>query len=370
MPTHAETIAMRAPQSQAGAVMTDPRLVRVQELRDSIRGIVNRYPGPAQDAELLRESLITSLTYDMAQGRSNFGATLRDPFAPKHIDGLSDEASPDTVYVSPFPKATVVADAAVTFGIPETQEVYVLLERKLKDPKNPQLGLKDEFVLPGGHMEVHAPNEPGANTVRFFDQNLAATVRREIQEETGLALPENYTPASLGLGSDYGIHGDPREHAVADFRHVNMTGSRADFEQLKNSLRPGSDAAELVWVNAKDFEYHPSTPPQPFGSTVSRYHANVMLDGQRKHINVRDDHGDVLDKAVGLARNQLMLERQKQHGFSEPPAAIPSTSLGAQADALHKEQVNALDRFLTQSKGNWQSRVAAQQASPTAGRTH
>jgi ADP-ribose pyrophosphatase YjhB (NUDIX family) len=336
---------MQARQTNAGAVMTDPRLVDMQNVRDSVLGIVNRYAGSEQDRNLLRESLITSLTYSMPQGRDQFGAVMRDPFAPASLPGLADGAQPNTVYVSPFPKATVVTDVAVTYAIPETQEVFVLLERKLKDPQKPQLGLKEEFILPGGHLEAHTPNEPHMTT-RPFDKDLAETARRELREETHLNLPDSYIPKSLGIGSEYGVNGDAREHPIVDFRHVNMTGSKADFEALKQSMKADSDAAEILWVNAKDLEFHPDTPRQSFGSTISRYHVNTTINGQPKHLPLRDDHGDMLDKAVAEARNRLVIERQTQHGYTESPIATPSTAFGPQADALHREQIAYMDQAI------------------------
>lgn len=341
---------MQAHQTNAGAVMADPRLVNIQNVRDSVLGIVNRYAGNEQDRNLLRESLITSLTYSMPQGRDQFGAVLRDPFAPATLPGLAEGAKANTVYVSPFPKATVVTDVAVTYAIPETQEVFVLLERKLKDPQKPQLGLKEEFILPGGHLEAHTPNEPHMTT-RPFDKDLAEAARRELREEANLSLPDSYIPKTLGIGSEYGVNGDAREHPIVDFRHVNMTGSKADFEALKQSMKAGSDAAEILWVNAKDLEFHPDTPRQAFGSTISRYHVNTTINGQHKHLPLRDDHGDMLDKAVAEARNRLIIERQTQHGYTEAPVATPSTAFGPQADALHREQIAYMDQVI-QNPGN------------------
>jgi 8-oxo-dGTP pyrophosphatase MutT (NUDIX family) len=359
---------MQPHQTQAGAVLADPNLLELQKVRDSILGIVNRYAGSEQERNKLRESLVTALTYSTPQGRSEYGAVFRDPFATLQDAELPGGAAGNAVYVSPYPKATVVTDVAVTYAIPETQEVFVLLERKLKDPSRPELGMKEEFILPGGHLEAHTPNEPNVTT-RPFDKDLAATARREVREETNLILPEHYEPKSLGVGSEYGVNGDPREHPVVDFRHVNMTGSKADFEALKRSMKASSDAAEIRWVNARDFEYHPDTPPQAFGSTVSRYHINIGVNGQHKHLPVRDDHGAMLDKAVSAARTQLLLERQKMHGYQEAPAAVPSTALGPQADALHREQVAYLDRFMKQetpTAGKWTQMVSQQAAGENA----
>ncbi|MBY0355680.1 MAG: NUDIX domain-containing protein [Rickettsiales bacterium] len=365
--TESNRTAIQPQQTHIGAVLADPRLRQIHDLRGSILGIVNRFTGPQKDADLLRESLITSLAYDMQQGRDEHGAVVRDPFISETQTRMMPEgARQDTLYISPFPHASVVSDVAVTYAIPETQEVYVLLERKLKDPKQPQLGLKDEFILPGGHLEPHTPNEAGLAT-RPYDKDIAATVRRELQEETNLHLPEHYAPKSLGSAAEYGVNGDPREHSFIDFRHVNMTGSQADFQKLKQSMRAGSDAADIQWVNAKDLEFHPTTPKQNFGSTISRYHVNAMIDGQLKHLPLRDDHGDALDQAVAQARLQLIKELQKQHGFSEP-AAIPSTSFGAQADALHRENAQSLANQLKQT-GDWQSRVR-QSTTPDSARSH
>lgn len=357
---------MKPTQTQMGAVLPEPRLARIQEMRQSILGLVDRFSGPQKDKNLLRESLIAPIVYGMEQGRSQFGATLHDPFADSSL-AMPEGAKASTIYVSPFPHASVVSDVAVTYAIPETQDVYVLLERKWKDPAHPERGLQDEFILPGGHLEAHTPGEAGITT-RPYDHDLAATVRRELREETHLSLPEHYAPKSIGVGSEYGVNGDPREHPLIDFRHVNMSGSAADFEQLKQTMKADSDAAEIRWVNARDLGFHPEAQKQAFGSTLSRYHVTTEIDGQKRHLILRDDHGEMLDKAVSIARQRLVSEHQKNIGQTQETAAIPASAFGAQADALHRENIAALSKMRPAAlgaQGGFTDKILSERAAST-----
>jgi 8-oxo-dGTP pyrophosphatase MutT (NUDIX family) len=332
-----------------GAVLADP----TRDLYESIRSIVNRAP----EVDKLREALITSLAYDMPKGRDMFGAAFHNPYTQNNA-AMPDGADASTLYTRPYPSMTAGSTVAVTYGAEDTHDVYVLLARKYKNPAKPELGLKDELIMVGGYMEAHAPL--GSGTTRPSDNNLCATALRELKEETGLTLPASYQPKSLGADSSYGVSNNPKTHTVNEYFHVNMTGNSGNIPKLT----PKDDVAELVWVNAKDIEYHPETPKQKFGSSISRYHANVMVNGQKKHINIRDDHGEMLDKAVTLARQQLVADRQRALGLQEPPAAIPSSALGPQADALHREQIAALGRLHGQQvpSAGWRARLEAERA--------
>ena len=319
-----------------GAILANPAAINAEQMYHLTRNLVNAHP----EAEKLRESLITALTYDTDKGKSNFGATMTDHFAGKD--------SPTTVYTSPYARSGAGATIALTYGDTDTQDVYVLLARK-KDPSRPGQ-LTQHYIMPGGYLDAHEPGK--LDSTLPYDKNLAATAVRELQEETGLKLPEGYTPHFLSANSDYNVSNTPLLQTVNAFYHVGLTGPGASVPKLA----PGDDVAELTWVNAKDISFHPEVGPQTYDSDKSRY--TVHMPGG--DMNLRDDFGGPLDEAVKRTR-AIMAENFKHRIAAMRDSSIePASGFGSEAHDYHLRQ---LQRAAEPSDKSWADR--APQALPT-----
>lgn len=307
-----------------GAILANPASINAEQTYHLVRNLVNAHP----DAEKIRESLVTALSFETQKGKSEFGTTMTDHFAGKD--------SPHTVYTSPYARSGAGATIALTYGDAETQDVYVLLARK-RDPKTPS-GLRNEYIMVGGYLDPHEPGKLDSTVP--YDKNLAATAVRELKEETGLALPEGYVPHPLTVNSDYGVSNDPLLHTVNAFYHVGLTGPLA----ARPVLTAQDDVAELTWVNAKDISFHPEVGPQPFNSDKSRYVVH-MPSGD---MNLRDGFGEALDMAVARTRGIMTESYKHRLSILKEETQKPTTALGVEADTYHRQQLQRItDRIFT-----------------------
>jgi len=119
-----------------------------------------------------------------------------------------------------FPRAAVTADCVV-FGVslpkPSICRLHILLVRRADEP------FKDQWALPGGHLRISE------------DDDLEATARRELEEETGVKiahLEQLYTFS--------GRSRDPRGRVIT-VAHLALVRS----DQV--SPNAGGDAAEARW---------------------------------------------------------------------------------------------------------------------------
>ena len=201
-----------------GAILADPSVINAEQMYHLTRNLVNAHP----EAEKLRQSLVTALTYDSRDGGSHYGTTMHDSFAGTD--------SPSTVYTSPYARSGAGATVALTFGDTDTQDVYVLLARKI-DPVTKQL--RPQYIMPGGYLDAHEPGK--LDSALPYDKNLAATAVRELHEETGLKLPEGYEPHPLSVNSDYNVSNDPRLQTVKLFiSATNVETGRAHVWDKKD----------------------------------------------------------------------------------------------------------------------------------------
>lgn len=229
-----------------------------------------------QQRPVLKESLAARLADEVVQ--TDFGRAAQDRIAPE------THAHP-TMYFSRFARPDAGATAFVTAADPKTRQVYVLL------------GVKDDgtVVPPGGHLETHQPE--GGIPGKAFDQNLMETSRRELREETGLVIPANCKPTSLGAKSDYGVMSGPALHTVLEGFHYNLL--------LRDGILPSvtghDDLKAAFWVKAEDVFVAPNKPSQLHGSGDTRY----MLDMGEQMLPIRDHYGEQLMQAIGQAKKIL-----------------------------------------------------------------
>lgn len=316
-----------------GAILADPSVINAEQMYHLTRNLVNAHP----EAEKLRQSLVTALTYDSRDGGSHYGTTMHDSFAGTD--------SPSTVYTSPYARSGAGATVALTFGDTDTQDVYVLLARKI-DPVTKQL--RPQYIMPGGYLDAHEPGK--LDSALPYDKNLAATAVRELHEETGLKLPEGYEPHPLSVNSDYNVSNDPRLQTVNAFYHVGLTGLGA----ATPTLEPGDDVAELTWVNAKDISFHPEVGPQTYSSLKSRY--TVHMPGG--DLPLRDDFGGPLDEAVKRTRDIMTKNFKHRLGVQQQDYIKPASSFGNEA---HQQHVTRLFNAVNENR-SWGERSNSQQS--------
>ncbi len=271
--------------------------VDAESLMSSIVAVVEAHPDPR-----LKPSLVAYLADSL--GFSEYGRDATDTIAPQ-----THEHS--TVAMSHFDRASVGSNVIVTVADTNTDEIYVLMAQKYKDPKRPELGLQDKLITVGGYMEAHAA-EGAPNPSKPYDKNLAECAIRELKEETGIELPENYRPESLGTRSDYRMTSDPRQHGVTEDFHVNMYGTADNLPEVTAQ----DDIAALHWVKASTIFKDDTIPPQEHNSDISRF-TGVVIDpqtGEDKVMAIRDDHGEPLVKAVIEAQKTLEFLHRDSEG--------------------------------------------------------
>ncbi len=292
------SFAIQVPQStQVGAVYTpytptpaQSASLPIPDAKTAYEGFLNlRAQMPVEQRAALDESLATRLADET--GISMYGREIKDTIHPEQHTHAKLE-------VNPYSHVGAGATIAVTATDPTSGELYILMARKHKVEGHPELGLGD-YILPGGYMEAH-PLAHGDPT-RPFDRTLEDTARRELKEETGLTIPSHIPYTSLGADSRYGISNDPRLHTINEFFHVH----------LNTPLPPpiaGDDVAEVTWVNAKQILKDDTIGVRPFGSPDSRY----KLATSEGEFNIRDEHGEFLEKALLRAKEQSTNPPMKQ----------------------------------------------------------
>lgn len=159
--------------------------------------------------------------------------------------------------------------------------VFVLLGRKFKNPRQKELGLEDHYILLGGYMQPHplettatqavvdldgdvkdfieedmlrggkgytkqiAKSMSVSSKASEFDKSLEETAKRELAEEGSLVATDAKSIYPTGTYSTYPITNDPRLHTIVE-------NYLFDFGETKPNAKPGSDIAEVIWVNVKD----------------------------------------------------------------------------------------------------------------------
>lgn len=235
----------------------------------------------APNAKELQEGLAASL--------------LVDSKIPTYSKRIRDPRSGESVDVSPYAKAAPGATSIVTTIDPQTHEIYVLLGRKQKNKHDPKEGLAD-FIAPGGYMESLPPEGATQKEIDASDFNLAEASRRELQEETGLAIPDTIAATSLGTNSD--ADQNPNTQSVNEFFHYSLSGTPDSLPAVMGK----DDLKVAQWINAKDIIRNEQVGAQPAGSEHSRYQI-TMQDGST--VNLRDLHGGYVEKAIEQARQQV-----------------------------------------------------------------
>lgn len=284
MGTYYPPAAPALPEQQAPVVLSP------QEAYEGVQMLAKMVP--AEQRAIFLESAATRLADDL--GMSDFGRQFTDRIQPNRAGRKSFE-------MNPWNHTGAGATCVVTATDRASGEIYVLIARKYKDAEHPELGYADDLILPGGYITAKPLENADAQQ---FDFNLAATAKRELEEETGLDL-QGVKPISLGADSRAGYSNDPRLHTVNEFFHFPL--------QLQNgaaSLPPVSgrdDIAIAGWVKASDIGIRNDLPPQPFGSKLSRFQVNTA----QGPINLRDEHGEYLLKAIRQIEQQQSQPQQK-----------------------------------------------------------
>ena len=125
-----------------------------------------------------------------------------------------DNDNKPTKFCYPYPHAAITADCIV-FGYDPNKTLRVLLVKRRNEP------YKDCWAFPGGFMEI--------------DEDLETCARREVMEETGMALGEVFQFRSYSAGDR-----DPRERVIAVVHFA--------FEALAE-VKGSDDAAEARWFD-------------------------------------------------------------------------------------------------------------------------
>ena len=114
----------------------------------------------------------------------------------------------------PYPHAAITADCIV-FGYDPNKTLRVLLVKRRNEP------YKDCWAFPGGFMEI--------------DEDLETCARREVMEETGMALGEVFQFRSYSA-----VDRDPRARVITVVHFA--------FEALAE-VKGSDDAAEARWFD-------------------------------------------------------------------------------------------------------------------------
>lgn len=114
----------------------------------------------------------------------------------------------------PYPHAAITADCIV-FGYDPNKTLRVLLVKRRNEP------YKDCWAFPGGFMEI--------------DEDLETCARREVMEETGMALGEVFQFRSYSS-----VDRDPRERVITVVHFA--------FE-APAEVKGSDDAAEARWFD-------------------------------------------------------------------------------------------------------------------------
>jgi 8-oxo-dGTP diphosphatase len=149
-------------------------------------------------------------------------------------------------YTYEHPRPSVAVDIVVFHPIPDGWQV--LLIRRGREP------FKGYWALPGGFVEL--------------DESLEATARRELQEETGLAVPDL---------DQIGAYGDPARDPrgrVISIAYLTFLHKKANI-----SVKAADDASQAAWFPVNNL------PPLAF------------------------DHDQILEDANKALRNRTGLEK-------------------------------------------------------------
>lgn len=125
-----------------------------------------------------------------------------------------DNDNKPTKFCYPYPHAAITADCIV-FGYDPNKTLRVLLVKRRNEP------YKDCWAFPGGFMEI--------------DEDLKTCARREVMEETGMALGEVFQFRSYSA-----VDRDPRESVITVVHFA--------FEALAE-VKGSDDAAEAQWFD-------------------------------------------------------------------------------------------------------------------------
>ena len=125
-----------------------------------------------------------------------------------------DNDNKPTKFCYPYPHAAITADCIV-FGYDPNKTLRVLLVKRRNEP------YKDCWAFPGGFMEI--------------DEDLKTCARREVMEETGMALGEVFQFRSYSAGDR-----DPRERVITVVHFA--------FDALVE-VKGSDDAAEAQWFD-------------------------------------------------------------------------------------------------------------------------
>ncbi len=148
----------------------------------------------------------------------SFCSSCGGPLAEREIDQYLRQICTrcgTIMYRNPVPAAGCIIEHPAAMA--DLHQAQVLLARRKFDP------WKDHWYVPSGFVE--------------YGDDVEATARREIQEETGLIVE---------VGPVFGIYSyfdDPRQHGIIILYRAMVTGGK---------LQAGDDAAEVAFFAADE----------------------------------------------------------------------------------------------------------------------
>ena len=92
----------------------------------------------------------------------------------------------------------------------------------------------DRWLLPGGHVEVS-------------DETISAAARREVQEETGVELIEDWQSELVGVD----VHGIPSNGREPYHLHHDLLFS---LRARSDSIRVSEESNHVAWIEPREFE--------------------------------------------------------------------------------------------------------------------
>lgn len=248
---------------------------RYHQNNDPQKVILNAFNAFAKTPQPLQTFAAVAVQAANKTNMSMYGKTLVDQITnPAEMPGRRQYD------VHPYRKAGSGTNVIPLYN--DGKETFVLLGRKYVNPRQRELGLMEHYILLGGYMQPHPLETTATQGVKDlegdlkdeieegilrgesgytkqtvqamtvskkeaeFDINLRATAKRELAEEGGLNADYAQDMYPTGTYSTYPTTNEPRLHTIVENWAVVYYGRE------RPNAKPGSDIAEVIWVNVKN----------------------------------------------------------------------------------------------------------------------